>query len=130
MIKRTGGWLRIERVEDSSFEAWLENRRAELGLIADKALNQDLGIPEPGPSPIQEDAGDTIKDAVVDDARTLWVEYDSQGERHREWRKVVQDSSVSSWTDWPHQGPQSTLHMLKHCLRHGGGAALLDAVVA
>ena len=29
------------------------------------------------------------KGSEVDDARTMWVEYDTQGERFRDWRKVV-----------------------------------------
>ena len=47
------------------------------------------------------------------DARTLWVEFDDQGGRFQEWRKVVSDSLA-------HQGPASLLQMLKHLHRHGG----------
>ena len=59
-----------------------------------------------------------------DDVRALWVLYDEQGERHREWRGVVQESATHSFTDWPYQGPQSTLHISKHMQRHGGDPKL------
>ena len=48
------------------------------------------------------------------------MEYDEQGERYRDWRRVVADSTSHSWSDWPHQGPPSLLFSLKHFLKHGG----------
>ena len=55
-----------------------------------------------------------------EDVRTVWVLYDEQGERHREWRAVVQEAVAHSFSDWPYQGPQSTIHTAKHMAKHGG----------
>ena len=81
-----------------------------------------LGIPAPitatdaeGAGPIleKETGKDESQPSGDSDARTLWVEYDEQGERHREWRKVVSDCVVHSWKDWPHEGPPSLQYALK-----------------
>lgn len=53
------------------------------------------------------------------DARTLCVDYDAQGVRYKEWRLVVQESA-----DWPHAGPATVMHLLKHMHRIGGDPKL------
>ena len=57
---------------------------------------------------------------VEAEVRTLWVDYDEQGERHKSWRKVVQESTSESWGDSPLEGPATMLHLAKHYERHGG----------
>ena len=70
---------------------------------------------------IGKDEGQTGGD---NDARTLWVEYDEQGERHREWRKVVADCAVHSWKDWQHEGPPSLQYAVKQFGKIGGDPRL------
>ena len=119
VIVREGRWLRVEVVEDDAFDEWLSRRQLELGVSEAVSIDKALGVGSLD-EPETQITEEKVKPSEVDDARTLWVEYDSQGERYRDWRRVVQDSSSSIFSDWPHQGPQSTLHMLKHCLKHGG----------
>ena len=59
--------------------------------------------------------------AVVDDeVRTLWVDVDDHGERYKDWRQVVRESSEQSYVDNPLEGPPSLLHLMKHMERQGG----------
>ena len=122
-------WIRVEWVQEESVAAWLTARQRELQHsssspseplpLRDVAFNtaplfdETLGGTEDGAKGAKDQ-----RDA--EDVRTLWVLYDEQNERYRSWRQLVQDSSVHTFKDWPHQGPQTTLHTLKHFLRHGG----------
>ena len=56
--------------------------------------------------------------------RTLWVDYDEQGQRYKEWRRVVAECTETKHEDSPVQGPPSCLHMMKHWERHGGNPRL------
>ena len=55
-----------------------------------------------------------------EDARILQVDYDAQEERHKEWKVACQESAPYSFSDWPHEGPLATLHMMKMMMRAGG----------
>ena len=50
----------------------------------------------------------------AEDARTLAVEYDDQGERFRSWRDATRKCQEYSYPDWPHDGPQTALHLMKY----------------
>ena len=39
------------------------------------------------------------------DARTLAVEYDAQGKRHKDWRNVCGESTLEHYPDFPVSGP-------------------------
>eukprot|EP00435_Cladocopium_sp_Y103_P073271 s29_g43.t1 len=54
------------------------------------------------------------------DARVLAVDYDSEGERFKEWRQVTLECKEYSFSDWPLDGPLTTLHYIKHTARYGG----------
>lgn len=58
------------------------------------------------------------------DVRVLDVEWDSHGERHRDWRAVVQDSTQEYFNDAPTPGPPTALHMAKSMYRTGGDPKL------
>ena len=60
----------------------------------------------------------------ADDARTLWVDYDDHGERHKRWRSVVQESSSHVYADNPLEGPGTALHLMKHMERQAGDPRL------
>ena len=62
--------------------------------------------------------------AVPEDARTLWIDRDPQGERHKDWRLVVYESTEERHADSPLEGPVSTLALAKHMLRCGGDPRL------
>ena len=64
-------------------------------------------------------AAGTAEDEA-DDARTLSVLYDEQGERWRPWRKVAASSSENFYEDWPIEGPRTCQWLLKHIERAGG----------
>lgn len=57
---------------------------------------------------------------MSEDARTLYVDYDDEGERFKEWRQVTLESREYNYKDWPLDGPMTTHHFIKHTYRHGG----------
>ena len=82
----------------------------------------DLGKVEPSAEskiadPKEEVGGDGPEE--TDDARTLPVEYDEQGERYKPWRDVCKEVREYSYPDWVHEGPQSCLHLIKHMQKNG-----------
>ena len=130
---RDGLWVRGELVLDSIREHWIVERIKHLTGSFPPTKSPDpaelLGIPAASAgidvSKAAKEAAPEIgiladKDEGESDARTLWAEFDEQGERYREWRRVVADSTPHAWKDWPHQGPSSLMHMLKHFMKHGG----------
>lgn len=129
VAKVEGHWVRVEKVPDKDLEAWKARRRDELAGIKGNGagLEDDLGIridSKAAASGSEVAKEELEKGKVGEDVRTLWVLYDEQGERHREWRSVIQEASTHSFSDWPYQGPQSTLHISKHMQRHGGDPKL------
>ena len=58
------------------------------------------------------------------DCRTLYVDYDTQGKRFKEWKQVCDESSTEVFSDFPISGPQAAVDMCKHFLRHGGSPKL------
>ena len=74
-----------------------------------------------------ESDGETVVDPASeepDDARTLAVLFDEQGERYRSWRKAVRNLSEHFYEDWPLEGPKTTLWLTKHIERTGGTLTL------
>ena len=56
-----------------------------------------------------------------DEMRTLWVDYDSHGGRHKAWRDFVHEVSFERHADWPFEGERSAfLFMARHFEQHGG----------
>ena len=58
------------------------------------------------------------------DARTLWIDYDEQGSRFKDWRDVVRESQAYPFDGAPLEGPPSCLHLMRHWQRHGGNPRL------
>ena len=55
------------------------------------------------------------------DVRVLSVIFDDQGDRHKDWKAVVQESSdCSGYGDWPFEGEAVSLSMGRHFYRHDG----------
>ena len=60
------------------------------------------------------------------DVRTLWVEYDERGRRHRPWRLFCSEITKSDFSDWSihFEGPDVALDMLTFFERQGGDPRL------
>ena len=134
---RDNGWIRGELVRDVDYDDWLVERTKELTGVAHARSDPArlLGIlPDVGKAIAPEGGTIDHKEKVTDndiiegngdgEARTLWVEYDAHGERHREWRQVVADSVTHNWKDWPHEGPPSLLYAMKQFQKIGGDPRL------
>ncbi|CAK0823171.1 unnamed protein product, partial [Prorocentrum cordatum] len=100
MILRRGQGRRAELVPLTEVDDCVRARREELADQLRPAgaapLPPPLGLP-PGPSaeaPEGADAagGTATPPPVAEDARTLWIDYDEQGERYKPYRKAVQES--------------------------------------
>ena len=105
LIKVPSGWLKAELVEAAEAPTFIDARRPPApptGLI--QAAAADLGG----------------TDEASMDARTLAVDYDQHNLRHKDWRSVVHESREYGYPDWPHEGPATVLHMLKHMQKFGG----------
>ena len=57
-----------------------------------------------------------------DDARTLPVTRDVDGNRFKEFRVGVQECKQSKFSDWPIGGPRTVRHVLMEMVNHGGSA--------
>ena len=57
-----------------------------------------------------------------DDARTLPVSRDGDGNRYKEFRQAVLQSKPMEFADWPVGGPRTTKHVLLQMLDHGSSA--------
>ncbi len=111
IICRNGVWDMLKLVKVGDAPAWAEKRRGPASSdVPLRAEGQDL----------KQDAEKVEESSVGEDARTLEVDYDEQGERYKEWRKVVTEVREYSFPDWPLEGPMTVLHLVKHFGRHGG----------
>ena len=65
---------------------------------------------------------------VVDDCRTLAIDYDEHGERFKRWRSFSREAKFHKFEDWPFEDSNSQmLFLIKHWDRHGeDGQVWLD----
>ena len=117
LAKKKGSWIRIKRLSVIGAPEYLEKRRREI----QEALGE---VTTPKKTPLKETEAEEIVEGSPEDARSLFVDYDEQGERFKEWRKVVNEMREYSFGDWPLEGPPSTMHLTKHMLRNGGDPRL------
>ena len=59
-------------------------------------------------------------DAVAADVRTLWVQWDEHGERWKDFRDAVRESSEEPFVDIPLEGTRTALHMARMMDRTAG----------
>ena len=103
----------------------VEEAPAILGAYRDDvnpvALMQELGVEKPH-YPVGESLEKLDGEVEVEnpDARVLEVDYDTQGERYKEWRQVALECKEYTFQDWPLEGPLSTGHLVKHFSKFGG----------
>ena len=56
-----------------------------------------------------------------DDLRTLWIEYDAHGDRHKVWWEFTREATSEIYKCWPFDDARSSqLYMVKHFEKHGG----------
>ena len=111
----------VKRLELAKIEEW----KASAGKLLQPAPAGALTPRAAGEVPI--DAFDVKPKTGVketEDVRTLWVQYDGQGERFKEWRMAVQESSSLVYEDCPLPGPLSCLSFAKNTTRTGGDPRL------
>ena len=65
--------------------------------------------------------GDQASAGMVDDCRTLPIDYDEHGEqRFKRWRSVSREAKFHKFEDWPFEDSNSQmLFLIKHWDRHG-----------
>lgn len=121
MVLRDDRWCRVKMLRVESGPSHFESRRRVLGdcFGAQEASRQEVLEAKEGRPKEEED-----DDKPKEDARTLSVDYDEQGDRYKEWRRVVGELREYNFSDWPHEGPLSVLHLCKHMLKNGGDAKL------
>ena len=84
------------------------------------ALMPKAGAAGPLQQPPLSAPAEAPADGDLDDARTLAVQYDEQGERFRSWKEAVAKMHESFYEDWPVEGPRTMLWMAKNIERTGG----------
>eukprot|EP00438_Fugacium_kawagutii_P022866 Skav226462 [mRNA] locus=scaffold1781:97140:98588:+ [translate_table: standard] len=115
LVQREGRWCRVKMLRVDAGPAHFDGRRRLLGEVFKTPKEDDSLLPE---------RASEEEPRVRDDARTLGVDYDEQGDRFKEWKRVVGELKEYSFGDWPHEGPLSTLHLCKHMLKSGGDPKL------
>ena len=61
-----------------------------------------------------------------DDLRTLSIEYDAHGDRHKAWLDFTREATFEICKDWPFDdGRSAPLYMVKHFEKHGGDGSSL-----
>ena len=113
MINRDGVLCRADRIPTSKAPGYRKKRLFAMGEGRFEVRGGDIGGPRP--------AIDFPDEAnILDDVRTLSVDFDTHGERYKEWRLVVQESSSNVYPDCPCDGRETTLDFLKLFERNGG----------
>jgi hypothetical protein len=123
LIQRTGMWLRAALVKVEEAVQWTDDRRALLnGAVARGKETPTKADADSGGEVSKVLAVDEVPAAATEeDCRTLWVTYDSQGERFKGWKEVCQESSSQMYPNTPLEGPGGTLlYWMKRVERHGG----------
>ena len=104
LVKTKSGWAKVELVDIASSPEFLQSRKP--GHVKPDA-------------PAAASSGEAGEESSGD-ARTLFVDFDEQNVRYKEWRQVVQECVDYNYEDWPHSGPATVHHLLKHFLKYGG----------
>ncbi|CAK0880153.1 unnamed protein product [Prorocentrum cordatum] len=138
---RRGRAWRVEQMPEAEVADWTSRRveklRRLLEMVPPAAAPGDgplaLGagpapggeVPPPGPGDRHAgaDAGDggpSPEERSGDDTRTLWVEWDEQGERFKEFRKAINESVSHDWGHQRLEGGLTCLHTCKMMYRTSG----------
>ncbi|CAK0850742.1 unnamed protein product, partial [Prorocentrum cordatum] len=138
-----GRWARLEQVDEGQIVEWAAKRTKE--LLLDLGAEPDaMGAAEPvggtETPPLREarsSGGDRLgeklgltaeepaesaagKDDASGDARTLWVDWDEQGERRKEFKRAVAESSDVKWDHHRLPADRTCLHTCKMMVNLSG----------
>ena len=100
---RGGHWVKVElsRYEDASDYA--ASRRRLFEVSSKESAGQGDVLNRISAAPVD----DKPKDDAGEDVRTLWVDFDAQGERFKTWRDAVRESHVPGLEEKPLGGRTS-----------------------
>ena len=117
MALRQDAWVKLELVRLEEAAGYAARRRHLFNPDVEQSRTEPLQLL----GRAKDLDGSTSKDHAGDgDVRTLWVDYDEQGERYKRWRDVVKECFTPAFDEKPLEGPLSSLHVLKHTERYGG----------
>jgi hypothetical protein len=130
---RQGLWVKCELLREADAPEYSDMRKKLFGATTPLELldsreadgevelrNRLLGKKMPE---LRAEEGVSVKEESTE-VRTLWVDYDAHGERHKAWREVVRESSSQVYPDFPLDGPSTCLHLIRHIERTGGDPRL------
>ncbi|CAK0863884.1 unnamed protein product [Prorocentrum cordatum] len=146
-----GRWARLEQVDANGIVEWAAGRLEELrGLLGAAPLPAPavsvVGGAEtpppwgptdrPGPDPLAAKLGladesdarqEVAPEEPNNDVRTLWVDWDEQGERRKDFRRAVAESSEVEWDHHRLPSDRTCLHACKTMMNlNGSPRALLE----
>ena len=129
-LKSVGdGWVLVEKVaadDVAGFVASIHKRARgvlEVGRGEPEGRKPRKGKRGAGGGVVDEAAGhgdDDEADPVAADVRTLWVNWDEHGERWKDFRDAVRESTEEPFADSPLEGTRTALHMARMMDRTGG----------
>ena len=120
MALRKNVWVKIELIPVADAAGYADVRRKIFVGPAEVLLD----APRAGSSKDVPPVGDPEDDSPHGDVRTLWVDYDTHGERYKAWKEVCSESFKPVQDSKPIDGPCTALHLLKHTLHQGGDPRL------
>lgn len=132
ILHRRGLWIKAELLHLEHTPFYAEDRRRLFEGSASPLVDR--------PAPLAEDvdggvdlrdrlregekwqsttarAGEPLDEGL--EIRTLWVDFDRQGEQFKEWKDVCNERTSERYSDFPLPGPPSLLHLAKHMCRSG-----------
>ena len=144
LLPSCGRWARLEQVEEDKIVEWAAKRTEELllalgagpgargpvepvggtdtpplGRAARPAegdrLGEKLGLAAEGPAEPVAGDGD-----APEDVRTLWVDWDEQGERRKDFKRAVAESSNVKWDHHRLPADRTCLHTCKMMVNLNG----------
>ena len=71
---------------------------------------------------LNQPGGMDADDSKIDDARTLPISRDEEGNRYKDFRTGVQECKQCEFTDWPVGGPRTAKHVVLEMVSHAGSA--------
>ncbi|CAK0847687.1 unnamed protein product, partial [Prorocentrum cordatum] len=132
-----GRWARLEQVDADAIVEWAAGRLEELrGLLGAAPLPAPAGsavggaeappprapVDHPGPDHLAAEVGladepdarrETAPEGPNNDVRTLWVDWGEQGERRKDFRRAVAESSNVEWDRHRLPSDRTCLHTCK-----------------
>ena len=100
LVLRQGHWVKVELVKVEDAGGYADKRRALFSVGVAPAKGESL-LDRLRPDSKEQKTAETPGDEI----RTLWVDYDDQGERYKRWRDVVNESHTPALDQKPLEGP-------------------------